>query len=261
MRRFNGEVAVVTGAGTGIGAAVSVALAQQGLKVALVGRRQNKLERTASRILDERGFCECISADVSNHADVDRLRQVCDGLGKCVVLVNNAGVHCEMVPISKSTPSSWIQTLSVNTIGPYLMCRHFMADMVTNGWGRIFNISSAAAIGAPGAVGSVYQLSKVALNHFTRQVAVELKGTGVTANAIHPGEVMTEMWAAIKAEGEQRSDENVRRWADMVKQTGGDPPEKTAELIVDMLQEAKDEVNGKFLWIRDGLQRPRPTWD
>ncbi len=261
MRKFDGEVAVVTGAGTGIGAAVAVALAQQGLKVALVGRRLSKLERTASRIHHENGLCKSISADVGNAADVERLRQVCDSMGRTVILVNSAGIHCEMVPISKSTPESWINTLTVNTIGPYLMCRHFMGDMVSHGWGRIFNISSAAAIGAPGSVGSVYQLSKVALNHFTRQLADELEGTGVTANAIHPGEVKTEMWAAIREEGERRGDDNVRRWADMVKETGGDPPEKTAELILEMLAKEQDGVNGKFLWIHDGIQKPRPAWD
>jgi len=261
MRVFDGEVAVVTGAGTGVGAAVAVSLAQQRLKVALVGRRLSKLERTASRIRDENGQCETISADVSNASDVERVRQVCDGLGPVVILVNNAGVHCEMVPISRSTPESWIQTLTINTVGPYLTCRYFMEDMVGHGWGRIFNISSAASIGAPGSVGSVYQLSKVALNHLTRQVAAELEGTGVTANAVHPGEVKTEMWAAIKEESERRQDDNARRWADMVDETGGDPPGKTAELIVEMLAEEKDGVNGRFLWIRDGIQKPRPAWD
>lgn len=261
MRNVEGKTAIVTGAGTGVGASVAVSLAQIRMKVGLVGRRADKLERTASRIADEGGVCEVIAADISDPADVARLyRAAKKALGPASVLVNNAGVHCEMVPIAESTPERWIETLMINTAGPYLTSRAFMGDMVAARWGRIFNISSAASIGAPGNVGSVYQLSKVALNHFTRQLAVELAGTGVTANAVHPGEVMTEMWAAIRKESERTGNDAARRWVDMVAETGGDPPIKTATLIMEMLSREKDDVNGEFLWIKDGIQEPRPAW-
>ena len=115
------------------------------------------------------------------------------------VLVNNAGLHCELLPIAETTPEAWMQTFQVNVFGPYLICRAFLTGMMALGWGRVINVSSAASLGEPTHIGSVYQLSKVTLNHFTRQLAVEVDGSGVTANAIHPGEVQTEMWAAIKA--------------------------------------------------------------
>jgi 3-oxoacyl-[acyl-carrier protein] reductase len=108
----------------------------------------------------------------------------------------------------------------------------------------------------------VYQLSKVSLNFFTRQLAVELKGTGVTANAIHPGEVQTEMWSAIKENATMRpeSAQNMLSWSKWVEETGGDPPEKTADLVLELLTPTADTLNGQFLWIKEGLKKPMPSW-
>jgi NAD(P)-dependent dehydrogenase (short-subunit alcohol dehydrogenase family) len=256
-------VAVVTGAGSGVGRAVALALADRGVRVALVGRTAEKLARVEAEIAAAGRLAASFPCDVSAPAEVAALREaVLARFGPPLVLVNAAGLHCEGVPIAESTPAKWIETFSVNTIGPYLMCRAFMGDMLAAGWGRIINVSSAASIGAPGNIASVYQLSKVALNHFTRQLAVEVAGTGVTANALHPGEVRTEMWAAIKAEAESRTGpgRGMLKWAEWVEATGGDPPEKTADLVLELLSPAGDAVNGKFLWIKDGLQEPRAAW-
>ena len=82
-------------------------------------------------------------------------------------------------------------------VGPYLTCRAFVGGMIERGWGRIVSFSSAAALHPPGPINSAYGTSKAALNQFTRHLAAELVGTGVTANVIHPGDVKTEMWADI----------------------------------------------------------------
>jgi NAD(P)-dependent dehydrogenase (short-subunit alcohol dehydrogenase family) len=256
-------VAVVTGAGSGIGPVVARALAGEGLRVALVGRRRARLEEVRDGIRQSGGAAEAFPCDVGRVEEVAALKQAVDEqLGPAQVLFNGAGLHTENVSIAESTPERWIETLNVNLVGPYLMCRAFTADMVRLGWGRIINVSSAASVAPPGNLASIYQLSKVALNHFTRQLARELDGTGVTANAIHPGEVKTEMWAAIKTDAASRTGpgRNALGWADMVEQTGGDPPEKTAELVLELLRPSSDGVNGEFLWIKDGIQKPRPAW-
>jgi len=262
-RRQGGRVAVVTGAGSGVGEAVARTLAANGERVALLGRTHDKLLPIREAIRTGGGDAELFVCDVSDLGQVTATASaIREQLGVPQILVNNAGLHCELLPIAETTPDSWMQTLQVNVVGPYLMSRALMAGMVEQGWGRIINVSSAASLGEPTNIGSIYQLSKVTLNHFTRQLAVEVTGTGVTANAIHPGEVKTEMWAAIKADAESRTGKgrNALGWASMVEESGGDPPQKAADLVLRMLGPAFDDVNGQFLWIEDGIKKPMPSW-
>ncbi len=259
----NGLVALVTGAGSGVGATVARELARRGIKVALVGRRLTSLNKTAQQIASVGGISQCFSCDVANETAVNQLKSDVEAqIGAPDVLVNAAGLHCELVSIEDSTPTRWKQTLDTNLFGCYLTCRAFIGAMKAKGWGRIVNVSSASALHAPTHIGSVYSLSKVALNHFTRQLAKEVEGSGVTANVIHPGEVKTEMFESIKTDAEQRSGEgrNMLGWVNKIEENGGDPPEKTAELILNILSGDAGEPNGQFLWIRDGLKKPMPSW-
>jgi NAD(P)-dependent dehydrogenase (short-subunit alcohol dehydrogenase family) len=111
-------------------------------------------------------------------------------------------------------------------------------------------------------VNSAYGTSKAALNQFTRHLASELKGTGVTANVIHPGDVKTDMWAYIKAKSERLGSvaDAYVKWVNWVEETGGDDPEKAADLVADLMSDEAAEINGQFLWIKDGLQKPIPSW-
>ena len=255
--------AVVTGAGSGVGEAVARALAQRGHKVALVGRRRERLEQVAGDIAKSGGTVAALPCDVAEAAAVDALKAaVLARFGVPQILFNGAGLFGECLPIAESSPEVWTETLRTNTVGPYLVCRAFMGEMARTGWGRIFNVSSAAALSPVFNVSSAYQLSKVALNHFTRQLAQELAGTGVTANVLHPGEVKTEMFAAIKADAASRTGpgRDMLKWVEKVERTGGDPPEKTADLVLAMLAPERDAVTGQFLWIKDGLKAPMPSW-
>lgn len=110
--------------------------------------------------------------------------------------------------------------MMLNTMGPYLVCRAFMGPMLQWGWGRIINISSASSLVSPGGLNSAYATSKVALNHFTRPLATELKESGITANVMHPGEVKIQMWADIRADSQGSGIEGSTRWAEMVDETG-----------------------------------------
>ena len=161
------------------------------MKVALVSRRS-----------------EHFPFDVSDPASVERLKEKVEAqLGVPAVVINNAGVFGPIADIADTEPAEWIETIQINTVGPYLVTRAFLPGMVSQGWGRVVNVSSAASLGTPGPGNSAYATSKVALNQFTRHLAAEMAGTGVTANVIHPGDVQTEMWQDIKnkagGEGEQ----------------------------------------------------------
>ena len=256
------KVAVVTGAGSGIGQAISMGLAKVGAIVILVGRSAEKLIKTAELIEELKGKSVVVCADVNSIESVEQMAStVLKKFGVPSILINAAGIHGEIRTIKESDPQLWMDTLMINTAGPYLVCRAFMNEMIELGWGRIVNVSSAASLVKPNGVNSAYATSKAALNHFTRQLASELEGTGITANVIHPGEVKTQMWANIKFDAEKSGNPVMTRWADMVGQSGGDSPEKAVEVILDLLTPESNEINGKFLWIKDGKKKPIPSWD
>jgi len=135
--------------------------------------------------------------------------------------------------------------------------------MLAKKWGRVINVSSAAALHPPGALNSAYGTSKVALNQFTRHLAAEISGSGVTANVIHPGDVKTEMWADIKEKAIALGDvgKDYTAWVDWVAQTGGDDSKKAMELVLEIVSPSHDGINGRFLWIKEPLQAPIPSWE
>jgi len=261
---LQGRIAVVTGAGRGLGRHIALALAGDGASVALVARSREQLAQTECEIRDAGGVAQAFAADVSRIESVETLqREVESALGRAVILINAAGVFGPIQLIKDSDPQSWLETLSINTCGSYLTSRAFMNGMIEERWGRIVNVSSAAALHPPGPLNSAYGTSKAALNQFTRHLAAELEGTGVTANVIHPGEVKTEMWGYIQDEVMQLGPEGeaYRTWVRWVDETGGDPPEKAAALVLRLMSTATDSISGEFLWIEDGLQKPIPHWN
>ena len=263
MNRLEAEVAVVTGASRGVGRRIAVRLARLGARVALVARRQADLEETRSEIEADGGRARAFPADLAEPHSVEPLKSAIEReLGAPSILVNAAGVFGPIDLVKDTDPAAWIETIQINAIAPYLTCRAFVGGMLERGWGRIVNVTSAAALHTPGPANSAYGTSKAALNQFTRHLASELEGTGVTANVIHPGDVKTEMWAYIRAEAQRLGSvaDAYIQWADWVEATGGDDPEKAADLVADLMGDEAAEVNGRFLWIKDGLQAPIPSW-
>ena len=163
--------------------------------------------------------------------------------------------------IRDSDPAAWIETIMVNTISDYLTCRAFVGGMIDEGWGRIVNVTSAASLHTPGPINSAYGTSKAALNQFTRHLAAEVAGTGVTANVIHPGDVKTEMWAdirgkaarlgparrAVPAMGRLGRGDRRRR-----PRKGGRPGARPDG------RRRRHAVNGRFLWISGRLAGADP---
>jgi NAD(P)-dependent dehydrogenase (short-subunit alcohol dehydrogenase family) len=261
---LKGKAAVVTGAGRGVGREVACRLASHGVKVALIARTADQLAETERLIVEAGGSACAIPADLSTQSGVALVKEtVSDQIGRIDILINAAGVFGPIQLIGDSDPDRWIETITINTIAPYLMCRAFMGDMVDAGFGRIVNVSSAAALHPPGPLNSAYGTSKVALNQFTRHLAAELQDSGVTANVIHPGEVKTDMWAAIRDEADKLGAEGdgYRAWVKWVGETGGDPPGKAADLVLRLVGEESAGVTGRFLWIEEGLQAPIASWE
>lgn len=263
MEHLAGKVAVITGAGRGIGQRTAMRLAQMKVKTALVSRTETQLRETAALVLQAGGTPLVFAIDVSNPKSIETIKaSVIDELGQPSILINAAGMFGPIELVWKTDPNEWIKTQMVNVVGAYLMCHAFIEGMVASGWGRVVNVTSAAALHEPGPINSAYGTSKAALNQFTRHLAAEVAGSGVTANVIHPGDVKTDMWATIRdaAKNLGPEAERYREWARWVEDTGGDDPEKATDLIVTLLGEKSASINGRFLWIKDGLQSPIPSW-
>jgi NAD(P)-dependent dehydrogenase (short-subunit alcohol dehydrogenase family) len=242
-----GRVAVVTGASRGVGREIARALDKAGVIVVGVARSETAIGRS-------------YPTDLTHAAEVDRLvDRVHTEVGPVTILINAAGAYGPIHPVVGSDPAAWIETLSINLVASYLTCRAFVPDMLASGWGRVVNITSAAALHPPGPLNSAYATSKVALNQFTRTLAAELSGTGVTANVLHPGDLKTEMWQDI---GRQLAElgpeaEQFRHWVSWVEETGGDPIEKAGTATLRIVTGGS---NGEFHWIDDPLQAPVPSW-
>jgi NAD(P)-dependent dehydrogenase (short-subunit alcohol dehydrogenase family) len=260
---LSGRVAVVTGASRGVGRHIAVALAGQGAATAVVARSADALDATCREIAEAGGTAIAVPADVTDADAVEALREeVTRRLGVPTILVNAAGQFGPVALIHEADPADWIETLMVNTVAPYRAVRAFLPGMREAGWGRIVNVTSAAALHPPGPLNSAYGTSKVALNQFTRHLAAELEGSGITANVFHPGDVKTEMWADIRDQVAALGPvgEAYERWVEWVEETGGDPPEKAAALVLRLVGDDAASVNGQFLWIEDGLQPRIPSW-
>jgi NAD(P)-dependent dehydrogenase (short-subunit alcohol dehydrogenase family) len=263
------RVALVTGAGRGLGRAAALALAAAGHRVVLVARSASQLEAVRSEIAARGGAARACPADISDPASVESVRASLAAPAPAgewwpvTILVNAAGTFGPLQRIEESDPARWMETLRVNLLGPYLTCRAFVPGMRAAGWGRVINYSSAAALHPPGPLNSAYSVSKVALNQLTRHLAAELAGSGVTANVLHPGDVQTEMWADIRSQAAALGPDGdgYRQWVEWVETTGGDPPAKAAALVVRLAGEEAAGVTGQFLWIEDGFQAPIPSWE
>ena len=184
------EVAVVTGAGRGIGRRVALVLAEEGFRVA--ANDLNAPDETVEELRSAGAEAIALPGDVSDEATVrGMVEAVTEEFGRTDVLVNNAGIST-IVPAEETTLADWNRTIAVNLTGPFLMCREFGRAMLEAGSGSIVNVSSVAGLLGVGDR-AAYNASKHGLVGLTRTLAAEWGGRGVRANAVCPGWVKTEM--------------------------------------------------------------------
>jgi 3-oxoacyl-[acyl-carrier protein] reductase len=188
-----GQVAVVTGAGRGIGAAIARKLAAIGASVVLCGRTQSTLDHTARTILDAGGKTEVIPCDVTVLHQLEYAAARVDStFGRLDILVNNAGVGGFNDPLHTLPPDDWDRILNTNLRGVYYAIRAFAPLMIRAYSGHIINISSLAGKNAL-PKGAAYAASKWGLNGLSYSVAEELRGQNVRVSVICPGSVETEL--------------------------------------------------------------------
>ncbi|MCF8526374.1 MAG: 3-oxoacyl-ACP reductase FabG [Candidatus Nanopelagicales bacterium] len=188
------RVAIVSGAARGIGAAIASRFAADGMAVALVDLDAAGASATADAIAQAGGRALALEADVTDEAQVsDVVARATAELGAPTVLVNNAGILRDNL-IFKMTLEDWDAVMNVHLRGAFLMTRAVQAHMVEAKWGRVISLSSISALGNRGQVN--YSAAKAGLQGFTKTVAIELGPFGVTANAIAPGFIASDMTRA-----------------------------------------------------------------
>ena len=189
---FAGKVAIVTGAGRGIGKAIALDLAQAGCDIAITNRTKESGDRTRAAVEALGRKCLAVQADVSDVAAVDALvKQTLEQLGRVDILVNNAGITKDGL-LLRMSPEDWRQVMAVNLDGMFYMTRAVTKPMVRQRSGRIVNISSV--VGFTGNAGQVnYASTKAAITGFTKSVAKELGSRNITCNAVAPGFIETDM--------------------------------------------------------------------
>lgn len=194
MGRLDGQVAIVTGGGSGIGAATAVRLAQEGASVAVTDIDEAAAEAQLASLAEVGAAAVALPHDVSREADwIEVFRITTERLGAPSILVNNAGVF-ELGPVTELDPDRLDWVLSINVRGVALGIKHAAVAMAPAGRGSIVNLSSVAGIvGSP--LHAVYGASKGAVRALTKSAAVELGRAGIRVNSIHPGIVDTPMAA------------------------------------------------------------------
>jgi len=191
------RVAIVTGAARGIGAATAGRLAADGMAVAVLDLDAAACTDTVDAITDAGGRAMAVGADVSKADQVEAaVGKVAAELGPPAVLINNAGIIRDNL-LFKMTEDDWDMVLGVHLRGAFLMSRAAQKHMVEQRYGRIVNLSSSSALGNRGQVN--YSAAKAGMQGFTKTLAIELGPFGVTANAVAPGFIATDMTAATAA--------------------------------------------------------------
>lgn len=192
MNALNGQTAIVTGGGTGIGQAVALALAREGTRVVVCGRRPAPLQQTAAAIRESGGQGLAVQADVAQAGDVERLVQTAvETFGPVDILVNNAGIGGGSY-IHEHDLEDWDRVLAVNLRGPFLLARAVLPAMRARRQGQIINISSESGLEYYRGNGA-YGVAKHALNALSEFIQRENQELGIRVNTICPGMVVTEM--------------------------------------------------------------------
>ncbi|MCU1534243.1 MAG: 3-oxoacyl-ACP reductase [Glaciihabitans sp.] len=185
------RVAIVTGGARGIGAAISARLSRDGYAVAVIDLREADTAATVDAIAAEGRRAIGVGADVGDAEEVRAaVQRVADELGAPTVLVNNAGILRDNL-LFKMDEADWDSVMNVHLRGAFLMSREVQRHQVKAGWGRVVSLSSTSALGNRGQAN--YSAAKAGIQGFTKTLAIELGPFGITANAIAPGFIATDM--------------------------------------------------------------------
>jgi 3-oxoacyl-[acyl-carrier protein] reductase len=244
------RVAIVTGAARGIGAGTAQRLAADGFAVAVLDLKAGDGGATVDAITGAGGTALAVGADVSDSDQVKAaVDQVAAELGPPVVLVNNAGVLRDNL-LFKMTDDDWDTVLDIHLKGSFLMSRACQKHMVDQKYGRIVNLSSSSALGNRGQAN--YSAAKAGLQGFTKTLAIELGQFGVTANAVAPGFIATDMTAATASRVGMDFEDFQKAAASRIPVRRVGLPADVAHTVSFLVSEGAGFVSGQVIYVAGG---------
>ncbi|WP_077211750.1 3-oxoacyl-ACP reductase FabG [Bacillus dakarensis] len=248
--RFDGRTAFVTGGSRGIGKAIVERFAMEGAKVAIIDVNEQALRETEAE-LKEKGFS--VYAKVASVTEKDQVEQamqeVAEKFGSVDILVNNAGVIRDNL-LFKMTDEDWLTVMDIHLKGAFYAARAAQQYMVKNKYGRIINISSTSALGNRGQAN--YSTAKAGLQGLTKTLAIELGKYGITANAVAPGFIETEMTKATAERVGIPFDEFVKARANAIPVQRSGKPEDIAHTVAFFADERSSFVSGQVIYVAGG---------
>ena len=244
------RTAIVTGAARGIGAAIAKRLASDGHAVAVLDLEESACAATVDAVTASGGRALAVGVDVADEGGVTAaVERVADELGAPTILVNNAGITRDNL-LFKMSVEDWDAVLGVHLRGSFLMTRAAQRHMTEATFGRIVNLSSTSALGNRGQVN--YSAAKAGMQGFTKTLAIELGKFGVTANAIAPGFIETEMTAATAARLGVGFEEFKEYSAKQIPVARVGQPEDIAHTVSFLVSEGAGFVSGQVIYVAGG---------
>jgi 3-oxoacyl-[acyl-carrier protein] reductase len=244
------RIAIVTGAARGIGAGTAIRLAADGMAVAVLDLNEADCAKTVKEIENAGGKALAVGCDVSKTDQVNAaVERIAAELGPPTVLVNNAGIIRD-ANLFKMTDEQWDAVLNVNLKGAFLMCRATQKYMTEAKWGRIVNISSSSALG--NRAQSNYSASKAGIEGFTKTLAMELGKFGITANAVGPHFIATDMTQALAANLKMSFEDVVETYKKQIAVQRVGQPADVAAAVSFLVGEDAGFVSGQVIYVAGG---------
>ncbi|MGA9768859.1 MAG: SDR family oxidoreductase [Blastocatellia bacterium] len=247
-KQFEGKVALVTGASSGIGQAAALAFAREGAKVVVAARRVQQGEETVDMIKRNGGEAVFVKADIASAAEVESLmRATMEVYGRLDCALNNAGTSGQLMPAVDVSEQEWDFVINTNLKGAWLCLKHEIALMVKQGSGSIVNMSSVLGLGGTQIGASAYVASKHALVGLTKATAVEYARQGVRVNAVCPGFIETAL-IEVATTSPEAKDQLIALHP--IGRLGN--PEEVAEAVVWLCSDAASFVTGHSMVVDGG---------